>query len=102
LNSFYIVIAIPAYLLFANGLTKYKLTNIEGLATASFTLYACHWLVLDIMKKIIHRLIQGEIAQGEMMLVQFTLYIRLCLIAIALYSIIKRGQRLKLLLSRGR
>ena len=62
LNSFYIVIAILAYLLFANGLTKYKLTNVEGLVTASFTLYACHWLVLGIMRRIIHRLIQSEIA----------------------------------------
>jgi peptidoglycan/LPS O-acetylase OafA/YrhL len=102
LNSFYIVASIPAYLLIANRLTKCKLTNFEGLATASFTLYACHWLVLDIMRRIIHRLIQGVIAQGEMMLVQFILYIVPCLIAIAFYAIIKRDQRLKLLLSGGR
>ncbi len=102
LNSSYIVASIPAYLLIANRLTKYKLTNIERLATASFTLYACHWLVLDLMRRIICRLFQGEIAQGEMMLMQFALYIIPCLVAIALYDIIKRNRRLKLLLSGGR
>ena len=102
LSSFYIVTAIPAYCFFANRLTKFKLTNLEGLAAASFTLYACHWLILDIMRRIICRLFQGEIAQGEMMIMQFALYIIPCLVAIALYDIIKRNRRLKLLLSGGR
>jgi peptidoglycan/LPS O-acetylase OafA/YrhL len=97
LNSLYIIASIPTYLLVADRLSKCKLTNIEGLATVSFTLYACHWLVLDIMRRIIHKLIQGE-----MMFVQFSLYIVPCLIAIVLYAVTNRHQRLKLLLSGGR
>lgn len=102
LASTYILFSIPAYLLIACKVVKYRCLNLEGLAAASFTLFACHWLVLYVLKRIFGHLIKGWIGEGEMMLIQLVLFIVPCLTGIFIYHVIKQSDKAKLLFNGGR
>lgn len=102
LASLYILFAIPTYILIASVMIKSKYLNIEKLAAASFTLFAFHWMVLDIFRRIFKHTTQGFVGQGNMMLIQLVLYIIPCIVSLILYGIIKRNDKAKLLLSGGR
>ena len=102
LISPYILFSIPTYILIACEVKKFRSLNIEGLAPASFTLFACHWLVLDALKRILGHFIKGCIGEGEMMLIQLALYVVPCLTGIFIYLVIKQSDKAKLLLNGGR
>lgn len=102
LNSLYILISIPSYILIAQFTFKIKFLNLERLAGGSFTLFAIHWMVLHYIRIILDSVINGYIAQWEFLALQFLIYLIPTIVGVALYDVIKRNKKVQLLLNGGR
>jgi hypothetical protein len=102
INNLYTLISIPAYLLIASYLTKHRKTDAQSLAPTSFVVFASHWMTLTIMKRIMGKLLSGNYDQTVIFLFQMVLYIVPVVVGVIIYLVIKRHEKIKMLLSGGR